>query len=141
MVRNRKATGTASSMGAGLAVAGLISIAITVVGAVIAANLVLKGAIPEGGVGYCSMVILLTASAAGAVTAASRIKHRILLVSLLSGLIYYVLLLASTLFFFGGQFQGIWATALMVLCGCGTVALLSGRGERGRGKRRKIGRH
>lgn len=139
MVQNHKVTGTASSMASGLALAALCSILITVLGSVLSANLVLNGMIPEKSIGYCSMVILLVSSAAGGLTAMARIKHRLLFVCIVSGIIYYLTLLGAGLFLFGGQLQGMGATALMVLCGSGTVALLGAKGKSSGKKGRRRG--
>lgn len=130
MVVNRKVTGTASSMPAGLALGLCASLAVTIVGSILAANLVLRETIPENGIGYCSMVILLLSSVLGAVVSVNRIKHRRLYVCALSGVVYYGALLATTALFFGGQYQGMGVTAMMVLAGCGAVALLGLKGEK-----------
>lgn len=141
MVINRKVTGTASSMPAGLAVGGLVSLAVTILGSVMAANLVLREMIAESSVGYCAMLILLLASFGGARIAAARIKHRRLYVCILSGVVYYSLLLAITALFFGGQYQGMGVTALVVAAGCGTAALLEKNEKKRRRKpRSKAGR-
>ena len=140
MVVNRKVTGTAASMPAGLALGALVSLAVTAGGSVIAARLILGERMPEESVGYCSMAILLLASALGAWTAAGRIKHRGGYVCLLSGIVYYGCLLAATALFFGGIYQGMGATALVVLAGCGAAALLGMNRQKApshRGRRRK----
>lgn len=139
MVVDRKVTGTAASMPAGLALGLCASLAVTIVGSILAANLVLKEMLPENGIGYCSMVILLVSSVLGAVVSVNRIKHRRLYVCTLSGAVYYASLLAVTALFFGGQYQGMGVTALMVLAGCGVVALVGVKGEkRGTSRRRKF---
>ena len=130
MVVNQKVTGTASSMPGGLALGGLAALAITVLGSVAAASLVLKEKIPEDSIGYCAMVILLVSSFVSARVSAARIKHRLLYVSMLSGLIYYGLLLVITTLFFGGQYQGMGATALVVFAGCGTAVLMGAGGKK-----------
>lgn len=135
MVINKKVTGTAASMPAGLALGCCVSLAVTITGAVIAANLILKEVIQESGIGYCSMLILLLSSVLGALTSVKRIKHRRLYVCILSGLIYYGLLLGMTALFFGGQYQGMGVTGLIVLAGCGSVALTGLRKEKSHGQR------
>ena len=140
MVMNRKVTGTAASLPVGLAVGAVVSSAVTAAGSALAAKLVLGGSIPEGAIGYCAMVILLLASALGAWTAAGRIRHRRLYVCMLSGAVYYGCLLMLTALFFGGQYQGMGVTALVVLAGCVTAALLEKKGKgkpSGAGKRSK----
>lgn len=136
MVTNRKVTGIAASMPAGLAVGGIVSLLVTLLGAVLAANLISGEKIPEGSIGYCSMVILLLSSITGAAVAVNRIKHRKLYVSLLSGLIYYAVLLAITAIFFGGRYHGMGVTALVIAAGSGTTALLNLRQGRGPHRRK-----
>ena len=84
--------------------------------------------------------ISLAVTLAGAAVAVGKIKRRRVYVCLLSGGIYYGILLAMTALFFGGQYQGMGVTALLVLAGSGLVALLGLRGEKGaKPRRRKIG--
>lgn len=139
MTVNQKVTGTASSMAGGLAFGGFISLAVTITGAILCGFLVSGEMIPESGIGYGSMVILLGASVLGAAAAAGKIKHRRLFVCGMSGVIYYGTLLAITALFFGGQYQGMGVTALVVLAGCGIVILLGMKqGRRGVRRRNKI---
>lgn len=133
MVTNRKVTGKASSMPGGLALSGAVSMGITLLLAIVTAKLVDMGTLPEGGIGYAALGILMLSSAVGALTAVARIKRQRLAVCLGSGLIYYILLLSLTALFFGGQYTGMGVTALAVAGGCGSVILL-GMGE---GRRRK----
>ncbi len=128
MTANRKVTGTASTMPGGLAVGGILSLSITLVGSMITAWLIGTGRISETAMGYCAMGILLLSSFAGAMTAARKIKHRLLYVCGLSGLLYYGLLLCVTALFFGGQYEGMGVTGLVVLAGTGCAALLMVRG-------------
>lgn len=137
---NRKVTGTASSMAGGLAVGSMASLVVTIAGAFLAGSLIEKEMINQQSVGYCAMVILVFASAVGSVIAVKRIKHRRLFVCGMIGVIYYGILLATTALFFGGQYQAMGVTALLVWGGCGAVALAGARGEQGRRsrKRRKV---
>lgn len=139
MVANQKPTGRAMSMPAGLTLGAAVSLALTMIVSAIIAMLAEKEIIPESSIGYGVIVLLLTASAAGAFTANGKIRRRKLLVSLLSGVIYYAILLGITALFFGGQFQGMGVTALLVLAGAALPILLN---QQGRGavkhKRRKM---
>lgn len=141
MVRNQKVTGKTMSMPAGLALGGAVSLGITILGAVIAGKLLDGEVIPQSAIGYAAMAILLLASLAGALTACGKIKRQRLVVCLASGGIYYALLLSMTALFFGGQYNGMGVTALMVLAGCGLSILMESRSE-GKGRRkRKIRAH
>lgn len=130
MVANRKVTGTASSMPAGLALGGCISLAVTLAGAAVFAALISRETLQMGSIGYCSIAVILLSSLLGAAVAAARIKRRRVYVCALSGVIYYAVLLAMTALFFGGQYQGMGVTALLVLAGCGAAALLGLRREK-----------
>lgn len=141
MVANRKVTGNASSMPAGLAVGSLAALGITFVGSALAGYLVSSERLPESAIGWCAMVILLVSSVLSAAVAVRKIKHRRVYVCALSGVIYYGVLLAMTALFFGGQYQGMGVTALVVLAGCGIVVLLGLRGEKGGKYRKRKNRH
>lgn len=137
MVTNRKPTGRAVSMPAGLAAGAAAALGLTLALAALVAKLVETERLEEGGIGYGVMVILLLSSFTGAMVSAVRIKRQRLLVCLLSSVIYLGILLSMTALFFGGQYSGVGVTAILVLCG-GALAILVGlRGERG-GKRPKI---
>lgn len=130
MVANRKVSGRAKSIPAGLGIGLAISMVITLFGSLIIAILLDSQNMQEQSIGYGSMVLLLLSSAAGAVTAATTVKRQLLPVCMLSGSCYYAALLAITALFFGGQYQGMGVTALMILAGCGTVAVILARGKR-----------
>lgn len=125
MVKNRKPTGTASSIPAGIAMAVLISMLITLLGTAISAYLVHSESIRQESIGYASMMVLLVSGAVGALTAINRIKRMRLQMCLLSGACYFLVLLSVTALFFGGQYEGIGTTALTILIGCGSIAALS----------------
>lgn len=137
MVVNRKATGKAISIPLGLGIGLIVCMAITLITSAISANLILNERIGEGAMGYCAMVTLLLSSAAGAWLAAVLIKHRWMIVCMGVGGIYFLTLLGITALFFGGQYQGIGVTALMILGGSGSVGLLGLKHANGRKKHRK----
>ena len=138
MVINRKVTGKAASMPAGLALGGTVSLGITLLLAAIIAKMVSGERVAEENIGYWIMALLFVSSAAGAMMANSRIKRQKLLVTALSGLVYMGLLLSITALFFGGQYEAVGVTALVVMAGSLVTALLGGNGSRA-GKRRKTG--
>lgn len=137
MVVNRKVTGKAASMPAGIALGGLTSLAITLLSAGILAKMIETEALAEENVGYGVMVLLLTASASGAMIAKKRVKRQRLLVCMLSGVCYLGILLSITALFFGGQYDAVGVTALLVFGGSLLTALLDGKERRG-GKRPKM---
>jgi putative membrane protein (TIGR04086 family) len=121
----QKATGRAMSMPAGVSVGMAVSLVITLVGAFVLGWLINQETLAINSVGYGAMVILLAASFLGALTAKVRIKHRYLVVCLLTGVGYYLVLLGITAMFFGGQYRGMGVTLALVLAGSGAAGLLS----------------
>ena len=117
-----KPKGTAKAVPIGLATGALVSIVVTFVGSAALSWLVLSEKVGEQGIGYGSMSILLIAAILGAWTAVASIQKQRLQMCVLSGLIYYLLLLAITALFFGGQYTGMWVTALVILIGVLIVA-------------------
>ena len=117
MTVNQKVTGRASSIPGGLAIAGVVSMITTVIIAVIGAILISREIMSQEHIGYCVMLALLVGATAGSVTAASKIKHRKALVTMLSGVVYYLVLLLVTTLFFGGQYRGMGVTLLVIICG------------------------
>ena len=128
--------GRASTIPAGLAMSAGVSLGLTLLGSAVTAWLILRGSFPPGWAGYCAMVILLLSGAAGAATAVSRIQRLRMQMALAAGGIYYACLLLITGVVFGGQYQGMGVTGLMVLCGSGLVILLGGADKNRRTHRR-----
>lgn len=141
MVTNHKVTGNAISMPLGLALGLVVSLVVTLAMAALIANLVLGEKIAQEAVGYGAMATVILSPALGALIASARIKRRRLLVCLVTGLCYYLALLSVTALFFGGQYQGMGVTALLVFAGTGGVALMGIKGESGGSNRRKKYRH
>ena len=136
MVVNKKVSGKSKSIAVGLAIGLAVSLVITMVGAAITANLVLSETVGMEKVGYAATVILLLASAIGAWIAAWMVKRRWIMICIGAGGSYYLSLLAITALFFGGQYQAVGVTALLVFGGCGAVGLLGVTKQNGKGNRR-----
>lgn len=137
MVVNQKVTGKSSSLPAGLAMGGITSLGITLLLAALLAKLLETETIAEENIGYGIMILLLTASALGALVSFSKVKRQRLLVCLLSGLVYLAILLSITALFFGAQYEAVGVTALLVIGGSLVAGLLGLREKRG-GKRHKV---
>lgn len=131
-----KATGRALSMPAGLAVGGLTSLGITLAGSGVLAWLIHRERMEMENVGYGILGMLLLASFLGAMTAWRKIRRRRMLVCAASGAVYLGLLLAIPALFFGGQYGGVWVTALLVLGGSLAAGLLGLRQGRGVARRK-----
>ena len=132
MTVNQKVTGTALSVPAGVAMGSAVSLLITAVGSMLVAKLISEEVLMDTAIGYGAMVILLLASALGAMIAATKVKRLKLQVCLLTGVAYYGALLAVTALFFGGRYQGMGVTALLVLAGTGSTILLNAREKKPR---------
>lgn len=132
-----KATGRALSMPAGLAVGGATSLGITLAGSGVLAWLIHREMMEMENVGYGILGMLLLASFLGAMTAWRKIRRRRMLVCAASGAVYLGILLVIPALFFGGQYSGVWVTALLVLAGSLSAGLL-GLGQGRGGARRKI---
>lgn len=139
MISKQKVTGKAMSIPAGISLAAGISILTTLVFSWLLAWLVITGRVGENAIGYGAMAILLMASYLGAILAAARVKHRSMMVCALSGAAYFLCLLACTALFFGGQYQGIGVSALIITVGSVGAALTDAARSGGHKKgRRKI---
>lgn len=135
MATGNKARGTAVSMPAGIACGVVLSLVITCILAVVLTWLVLEGKIAEETLGYFVMGLLAISSALGSLLAALRIKRRWMMVCLLTGSVFYLILLIVTVVFFGGNFQGVGVSGLLVLTGA-MVSGVSGLGKNRGSKQR-----
>ena len=124
---NQKVTGTAVTMPMGIGIGCGVSMLLTILGSGLVAKLISMEALQENAIGYGAMMIILLSSISGAGIAVNRVKKRMLQVAALVGGLYYVMLLGATALFFGGQYQGMGVTALLILAGCGVAVLIAGR--------------
>lgn len=139
MVTNKKPTGRAVSMPVGLAMGGIIALLWTVLGSMLVAKLIESEVMQESSVGYGAGGILLVGAFLASMVSFRKIKHQRVLVCMISGAVYFVCLLGITALFFGGQYQAVGVTGLLILAGSGTAALLglnSGGGKRHSGYRK-----
>ena len=136
MTANRKVTGRAVSIPAGLAMGAAMSILWTVAGAMIVAKLIESEVIPESALGYGAAGILLMGAFLASVTAFRKIKRQRAAVCTLAGLTYFLCLLAITALFFGGQFQAVAVTGVLILAGSGAAVLAGINGAGGKRKQR-----
>ena len=125
MVANRKMTGRASSIPNGLAVGALSGLVISIFASVTAAYLISAEILAQDKIGYCAMVVLMLASFVGAMVADRRIKKMPIQMAAISGLLLYLILLSMTALFFGGQYEGMGVTLLIVMIGSGAGGILS----------------
>lgn len=140
MVVNKKPTGRALSMGAGLGVGAIFALCWTILGAMITGKLMDIEIMKETDIGYASVVILMTASFGSAMVSCGKIKRQRALVCAASGGIYFLMLLCVTALLFGGQYSGVWVTLILILAGSGAAMALGGysRGRKPARKYKKI---
>lgn len=144
MAMKLKSNGRSTSIPAGIGIGLAAALVIMVIGAMLLAWLVSTERAGENAVGWGCMVILPAASATGNFCAWSLIRHRRLLITGITTAALYVLLLILALPF-GGQYEGMGLTALLVALGGGIslipAALGSASGARGHKNRRIVKLH
>lgn len=133
---DRKPSGLAASFPKGLMVGTLAAMVSTLALSALLAALIVSGTVREGNLGYGVMALLFVSAALGGFVAYRRIKHRRALVFLGAAVCYLVTLTALTALFFGGQFDGFFPTAMLIIGGSGSAFLLSARAGKG-GRRSK----
>lgn len=133
----RKLTGRATSIPQGLALGALISIAITILVTAMGAHMIASEIMPQEQIGYCSIAAILLSTVSGGMIATGRIKRRRLMVCMLSGLCYFCILLSMTALFFGGQYDGIGVTLLIIILGSLVSALITNRQRRNSNHRQR----
>ena len=130
-------SGKSSSVPSGIMIGALLAMGITVIGSAIIAKMVDLGYIQQRNVGYGIMVMLVAASYAGVTISCKRIRRRFLMTALLTAIVYWLFLLGITALFFGGQYDAILETGLLIVCGS-VIALLSIIGHKKSTKKYKI---
>ena len=127
---NKKPSGRAASIPIGLLYGLGVSLGLSLLLALVSAKMVDMRWIGERDIGYCAMVILMVSSFCGTRMAQFCVKRQLLLVGSLSGCLYFVALLGITLLFFGGQFEAVGVTFILILCGMGLTMVTGSRKNR-----------
>ena len=99
----------------GLMLGLLVSILLMLAICLIATGLVAGEKLGQQQMGYGACIALLISGFAGAWTSAQIINEKRILICIISGGVYFLFLLCVTAIFFGGNFQNIWTTGLMIL--------------------------
>ena len=134
-----KSTGHAMTMPGGIAWGASISMGWTWIMAGILGWLVHRELIAQDAIGYGSMAILLSGSMLGAYIGWKKVMRKRFATALCVGVMYLTLLLGMTALFFGGQYQGVGVTALLVIGGSLlTVLMDAGHKTKQRSRYRKI---
>lgn len=131
MVTKHRPTGMAVSMPRGLLEGTGTSLLLTILLVAVIAKLVDSETLAWEQIGYGIMLTLMITSATGAFITARRIKHRILIVTILFSIIYILSLLMLTALAFGGQYEAVGETMFLVIaCSLATGLVEVRRGER-----------
>ncbi len=133
----KKSTKKSNSIPMGIAYGLVASILLTLIGTAVLAFLVSGEQLPEQAMDYGAVVTLLLSSVTGALVCCKAVRQKILLMAIISGAAYFVILLCCTAMFFGGQYQGVGQTALLVLGGSIAAGLLQISGSAKTKKHRK----
>ena len=115
---------TERSLVAGIGIGLIISILVTTGGVALVTNLALTERVGEQSVGVWAKVVLFVAVLTGTWVAAAATKQKRLQVCFLTGGIYSLLLLSTTAMFFGGRYQAVGITLIVVLAASAFVAFL-----------------
>jgi len=134
----KKSTGKGISIPAGIGFGVLFSIVITIAGAAVIAYLLNSERMSISGIGWGAIVILAIASFTGGVLASRLVKVNRLPVCMGVGVGYLLSLIACTALFFGGQYQGIIATAITVLLSSAGAGIIGLKGKKSPFQKKKI---
>ena len=132
---NRK--GRAMTIPGGLAYSELIAMGITLLLSGILAKMIESKMIPMEKSGSGVMFLLFTSSFLSAAAASAKIKHRIMMVTFLSGILYWTILMGMTALIWRGSYGGVWETLITILLGSACSLALTFREKKTRGGKRK----
>ncbi len=119
----------------------MISMAGMLAGALALAAVIHKGKMSPDAMGYGVLAVLMISSVFGSLIACTRVSGKRLIVGAVTSAVYLLVLLCMTALFFGGRYQGVAVTALVVLGGGIISALLTTRHGKGTGKKHKKHRY
>ena len=114
---------------------GAVSFGITILVSIFLAQLLDRQQLNWEQAGYWIMAMLFVAAFAGGKVGIAAIKRQRLAVSAMCGLLYWGLLLCMTALFFGGNYNAVLETALIIIAGSGCAAMVSLPRKKGRGRK------
>ena len=116
----------------------VLAMAVMLAGAAVGAVMISTGSLPENTLGYISIMVLLLTGFSGAAVGTGRATEKRLLNSMMSAGGCFAALLAITALFFEGQYDRIGITALMLLLGAFSAAIMpKGKGRQRNSRYRK----
>ena len=117
----------------------LISISVMLIGVFIVSLLILNETVTNSTTGYLVMADILISTMVGSIGAIGVAKRKLAIVALCSSLIYMLSLISLTAVFYDGQYSGVPATLLLVMCGgISSVLVESKRNARQKMRHKKI---
>ena len=120
-----------------LGISMIVSVGSALIGSAVGTWLLSSEKIEERNIGYITMILLLVSSFLGALVATRLINEKRMLVCLCAGSVYLLSLLGITALFFGGIYSGVGESALVILAGVLSVALIALKGNKSAKKRIK----
>ena len=126
-------SGRAMSIPKGLALGNGISLGLTVLLSLGLAGLISRERLRWEQIGYGIFIILFFSALLGAAVSVNAVKRQRLMIAMSAGVLFWATLIALTALFFGGQYDGMLVTGLIILAASGTVALLGLRREKRKG--------
>ena len=138
---NSKKADQQSRMPLSIAVGCLVSVIITIFGSAVSAWLMDSEKLQESAIGYAAAVIILISAFAGCVVAVTVAGKQRLPVAAITGISYTLVLLAVTALFFGGEYEGVGVTALLIAAGTVCSLLIGMRGKKRVTQRKQIVRN
>lgn len=121
----------------GIGIGLVVSIATTIIGAAIFSWLMATERIGEGSEGYLCVILLLVSGLLGSLVSNRMIQQKRLPMRLLSGSVYFLSLLAANVLFFEGKYQAVGQSALVILAGALSVAILGMKNTKNTKRKRR----
>lgn len=136
MTGSQKNSGRAGSVPGGLALGAAVSASMTAAGTLLLAWMLNREVVKWEQIGYGILCMIMLSSYLGAKVSYGRIRRQRMMICVMSGGVYFAVLLSVTALFFGGQYEAVGVTALLVAGGCICAALPGGDRKRAGGRRR-----
>ena len=114
------------------------SILTSVIGAAITAWVISTGKAPQSGTNTAGWIILFLSAACGSWIASKMAEGKKLQTAMITGGAYLMILILMTALFFGGQYQGMGVSGIIVFGVCAIIAFLPTKNSPARGKRKRV---
>ena len=124
MTINHKKRRTASSLPAGLVIGLLSGVLASVMLTAIFAYFIAMEKLAQESIGWCAMAVLFTGSCVSAWVSAKKVQSRTAMVCALGSGIYFLTMVGITALFFGGIYDGVGVSAVLIAVGCAAAFCL-----------------